>query len=78
MTQVNPHLNKRDVFQSMNKLVQKGKSQKFNSKFISKLENVPGIVPDFWKSDFRTLGSSLAANLKHSTWWYKNKPIDDD
>jgi len=62
----------------MNKLVQKGQTQEFNSKFMSKLQNIPGILPDFWKSDFRTAGSTFAANLKHSTWWYKDKPIDDE
>lgn len=62
----------------MNNLVQKGKTHEFNSKFMSKLQNIPGILPDFWKSDFRTAGSTFAANLKHSTWWYKDKPISDE
>jgi len=78
MAQVNPHLTKRDVFYSMSKLVNKGKLQEFNSKFVDKLKHIPGITPDFWKSDFRTMGGHIAANLKHSTWWYKNRPVDEE
>lgn len=79
MAQINPHLSRRDVFNAMDKKVgHRGKTVEFNSKFIEKLKVIPGITPKFWKSDFKTAGGHFASNLKHSTWWNRNKPIEID